>query len=60
MKCLRAEHAMCKRHSGQKHEYIMHNANTLTCAIVAAGLSLVLSLRSLLKAVAIISSLLQV
>lgn len=46
---------------GCKHEYIMCNANaiapTLTRAIFVAVLSLVLSLRSVLKAVAIISNL---
>lgn len=45
----------------RKNEYIMHNANTtaltLTCAVIAAVLSLVLSLGSLLKAVVIISDL---
>lgn len=54
-------HKWCNRPLEHKHEYIMHNANTtaptLTCAIVAAVLSLVLSLGSLLKAVAIISNL---
>lgn len=44
-----------------KHEYIMHNANTttltLTCAFIAAVLSLGLSLQNLLKAVVIISEL---
>lgn len=54
-------HKWCKRLLAHEHEYIMHNANTtaptLTHAIVAAVLSLVLSLGSLLKAVAIISNL---
>lgn len=50
----------CKRPFKHKHEYIMHNANTTALtlrAVIAAIVSLVLSLGSLLKAVVIISDL---